>query len=237
LGVALALAPAAHASLVLQGLTPITGAGIGSEPTILTIQSTGAGTTETGCVGFSNLLGATMNGSGVCTGSSGDVKTGNSQTGSVVLSTIGAGTVDANTFSVIFNADQPAGGAITLTALTVAFYSPTGSLLFESGPVSCTAAGLTGCAFPTTVNGVGGAGYQFKLDSAQAAAANTAGVFTNSNNIVGLTAAASNATGGPETFFLAQVGPSTAVPEPTTMLLMGAGLIGLAFARKSRSSQ
>jgi hypothetical protein len=145
--------------------------------------------------------------------------------------------VDASTFSVIFNADQPAGGGITLTALTVAFYSPTGTLLFESGPVSCTAASLVGCAFPTTVNGIGGAGYQFKLDSTQAAAATTAGAFANTNNIVGLTAAASNATGGPETFFLAQVGPSTAVPEPTSMLLMGVGLIGLAFARKSRSSQ
>jgi len=108
LGVALALAPAAHASLILQGLTPITGAGLGSEPTILTIQSTGNATTETGCVSFNNILGASMTGAGVCTGSSGDVKTGSSQTGTVLLSAIGSGTVNASTFSVIFNADQPA---------------------------------------------------------------------------------------------------------------------------------
>jgi hypothetical protein len=36
----------------------------------------------------------------------------------------------------------------------------------------------------------------------------------------------------PDKLVLAQVGPGTAVPELTTMLLMGVGLIGL--ARKSR---
>jgi hypothetical protein len=232
----LALAPAAHASLVLEGLTPISGAGIGAEPTILTIQSTGAATTETGCVSFNNLLGASMTAAGVCTGSSGDVKTGASQTSTATLSAIGTGTVNANTFSVIFNAAQPAGGPITLTSLSVAFYSPTGTLLFESGAVSCASAGLTNCAFPSTVNGIGGAGYQFKLDAGQAATATADGAFNNMNNIVGLTASATNATGGPETFFLAQIGPSAPVPEPTSLLLMGAGLIGLAFARKIRTS-
>ena len=168
-----------------------------------------------------------MTAGGVCTGSSADVKTGSSQTGTVLLSAIGTGTVDASTFSVIFNADQPAGGPITLTGLTVAIYSPTGTLLFQSGAVSCAAAGLTNCAFPTTENGIGGAGYQFKLDAAQAATATAAGVFGNMNNIVGLTASASSAAGGPETFFLAQTSPTASVSEPSSMLLLSAGLIGL----------
>lgn len=235
-GMALALAPAAHASLILQDLVPISGAGIGSEPTILTIQGSGGAATETGCVSFNNLLGGSMTAGGACTGSSADVKTGASQTSTATLSSIGSGTVNANSFSVIFNADQPAGGPITLTSLSVAFYSPTGTLLFESGPVSCTAAGLTNCAFPTTINGIGGAGYQFKLDAGQAATATADGAFSSMNNIVGLTASASSAAGGPETFFLAQVGPNSPVPEPTAMFLMGAGLIALALLGKKRTA-
>jgi hypothetical protein len=230
----LGLAPAAHASLILQGLMPISGAGIGKEPTILTIQSNEPN--EAGCVSFNNLLGGSMTAGGVCTGSSADDKTGASQTSTSTLSAIGTGTVNASTFSVIFNADQPAGGPITLTSLTVAFYSPTGDLLFESGPVSCTAAGLANCNFPTTENGIGGAGYQFKLDAAQAAAATAAGAFANMNNIVGLTASASSVAGGPETFFLAQTGPTAFVPEPSNILLLSVGLIVLCAIRLKRTT-
>jgi len=204
----------------------------------LTIQGTGQATSETGCISFSNLGATGFNAvTGACTGSDGQVKPGASQTSLQPLSAIGTGGIDASNFGVVFNADQPAGGGITLTSLNVGFFnSTTGALLFQSGPVSCTSAGLTNCAFPTTVNGIGGAGYLFKLDAAQQAAATAAGVFATQTTIVGLSASATGIAGGPETFFLARVPGNTAVPEPTTMLLMGAGLIGLAFARKSRAS-
>jgi hypothetical protein len=232
---ALALAPAAHASLVLQSLIPLSGTGLGTEPTILTIQNSG---TETGCVSFSNL-GATgfSAGTGACTGSSADVKTGASQTSTQLLSAIGSGGINASNLGIVFNADQPAGGGITLTSLNVAFYDgTTGALLFQSGPVSCTAAGLSGCAFTSTVNGIGGAGYLFQLDAAQQTAATTAGAFSSQSNIVGLSASASNASGGSETFFLARIAGTSAVPEPASFVLMGAGLIGLLFAGKRRSA-
>jgi len=189
-------------------------------------------------VSFSNLgaTGFTAAPTGACTGSSADVSTGTSQTSTQPLSAIGTGGIDATNFGVVFNADQSAGGGITLTSLNVAFYNSAGTLLFQSGPVSCTAAGLTNCAFASTVHGIGGAGYLFKLDAAQQAAATAAGVFSTQTTIVGLSASVSGNSGGGETFFLARVPGISTVPEPTSMLLMGAGLIGLAFARKNRSS-
>src|SRR5579863_8461088 len=90
----LILAMSADASLILDSAIQVTGTGLGTEPTILTIQNS---PTETGCVSFSNL-GASFSG-GSCTGSSGDVKTGASQTSTQPLSAIGAG-VTASNFAI-----------------------------------------------------------------------------------------------------------------------------------------
>jgi hypothetical protein len=228
----LGLAQTVQASLILQSAIEVTGTGLGTEPTILTIQNN---PTETGCVSFSNI-GASFSGAS-CTGSSGDVKTGASQTSIQPLSAIGSGITGSN-FAIVFNADQPAGGAITLTGLTASFYSPTGTLLYQTNGFSCSTAGVAGCAFPSTVHGIGGSGFVFQLDAAQAAAATAAGVFLNQNDIVGLSASTSGASGGPETFYLGKTAGSTSsVPEPTTMFLMGTGLLGvLLFSRRRKSS-
>jgi len=56
----------------------------------------------------------------------------------------------------------------------------------------------------------------------------------------GLSASAINATGGNETFFVANSGtptPPTAIPEPETyaMMLAGLGLLGFIARRRSRN--
>jgi hypothetical protein len=87
---------------------------------------------------------------------------------------------------------------------------------------------------------VGNSGFVFSLDTAQAAAATAAGAFGSLNNRIGLSASASNATGGPETFFVTSSsvagggGAGGAVPEPATYVLIGAGLV--AFGIKSRTA-
>ena len=64
-------------SLILQSLTPLTGTGLGTEPTILTIQSPNNSSSEIGCVGAtSTQIGATLTAGGVCTGVDHTVLTG-----------------------------------------------------------------------------------------------------------------------------------------------------------------
>jgi len=234
---------AAHssfASIVLTSPVFVSGTGLGTQPTLLTISSQGSSSVEAGCVGNTSAqIGNSVSLLGVCSGSSLDVMTGASQIGPQTLAA--GGVTTAATFGIVFNAAEPAGNSITLTGLTASFYSPTGTFLYQTSGFSCP--GVAGCAFPNTNTGVGKSGFLFALDAAQQTAATAAGAFNNSGNLVGLFASASDATGGLETFYLAAIPPDGgggggggAVPEPGTMLLTVAG-IGLssigAYRRRS----
>jgi hypothetical protein len=121
--------------------------------------------------------------------------------------------------------------------MTAAYYSPTGAFLYQTSGVSCPQL-VGGCNFLTTNTGVGNSGYVFQLDAAQQAQAIAAGVFNNQNNLVGLSASASNVNGGNETFYLGVVGAAgpTPVPEPTTWALSLAGVILVGFSSLRRRS-
>jgi len=138
--------------------------------------------------------------------------------------------VNAANFGIVFNAVQPAGGPVTLNGLTVTFYSQTGILLFQASTTQVF-------NFATTQQGTGNAGYLFVLDLAQQIAANAAGAFSLATNRIGLAALVTNATGGPETFFVTNTGLTNVVPEPSTTALMATGLLSLAgFVRRRRRS-
>jgi len=233
-------AQSSFASLILTSPVFVSGTGLGTEPTLLTLASQGSSSTEAGCVGnTSTQIGSTVSLTGVCSGSTTDVQTGSSQIGPQTLAA--GGVTTASTFGIVFNASEPGGDSITLTGLTASFYSPTGTLLYQTSGFSCP--GLVNCTFPSTNTGTGKSGFLFSLDAAQQTAATSAGAFNNTGNLVGLAASASSATGGLDSFFLAAIPPAGGggggggtVPEPGTMLLTvaGIGLAGIgAYRRKS----
>ena len=212
--IGLAAAMPANAALILIGPGEIGGSGLGTVATVLTIQSPANSISESGSVSFNGTT-------DVITG---DALTGASQTRTRTLAEIGSPTT--SDFRLVFNAAEPAGNSITLTALTLNVYGTSGNLLYTT---SFTDVPKT---FAETFVGTGTSGYIFGFDATSIADA--AAAFSNPLNRIGLFASATNATGGNETFFIGAA-PAVAVPEPMSLALFGAGLLGLGMVRRKQS--
>lgn len=203
-------ATSASAELQYLGQLDLTGTGLGNVNTLLTIQSPANTTTETGSVSWNGTSSVT----------SGDTQAINN---TLSLSTLGA---NASNLLIVFNPVEPgnAANSINLDNLVATIYSPTGDALWNSGTFASV-------AFPTTDTGTGKAGFLFGLDATQSAEAQT---FWDGSNRLGLSASASNATGGHETFFATTTEVSP-VPEPSTYLMLFGGLALLILNSKGRS--
>jgi hypothetical protein len=227
---ALTVGSQAQAGLILLSDAPFSGSGIGAVNTILTLTSPANSTVEAGCVAFGGTVGTSACFGDVATG--GNELTGASQTQTRTVAQSGA--TMASNFAIVLNAQEPGGAlnSIVLEDLSVRFYNPTGGLLYT--------ATLNPATVPlnNTFTGTGNAGFVFVLDSGQAQGAQLAGAFSNPSNVIGLSARLSSATGGPETFFVGNLGTGggggvgTEIPEPMTYLTLGAGLMALGFSRK-----
>jgi hypothetical protein len=222
----------ASASIIPVSLVELDGTGLGAVSTLLTIQSPGNSTIETGCTAW-NGTAVTTTGCGFA-----DSKV-QAQFAAPTLASTGA--TSAADLRIVFNASEPGNASdIQLNQLVLTFYNQAGTL----SNVHSLAAPIF---FPSVQSGTGNSGFVFSLDTAEAAAAQT---FINNNGglgsvHIGLGASAGMADGGPgsatgglETFFAgssASIGPTVGsgdAPEPDSFLLIGAGLLTVAFAAR-----
>ena len=141
------------------------------------------------------------------------------------LTTRGAlGITKIGNLRIILNATESAGNAITVSSLALSFYDVAGITV---GTFSLAAP----VTFASTLTGIGQAGFTFGFDATQAAAASSLLGADLANVRIGLAAPLSDATGGPDTFF---VGNVTAVPEPAIYALMLGGLGAVGFVARRR---
>jgi hypothetical protein len=224
----------ARADLVLVGTVTIGGTGLGTVNTVLTLTSQGNNTTEQGCVGrgaAADFIGSTASGACVA-GPTTDVQTGASQTQTRTLAE--AGITSGANFAILFNAVEPGGNSITMNSLSATFYSLTGTILHTANYVGAPH------DFLTTQTGTGNTGEMFVLNAAEAATLQGLIAGLGAANIrVGLSTKEGDplpAQGGPETFFIFNNGAATVTPEPSTVVLMATGLVGLVgFVRRRRA--
>ena len=213
------------------------GSGLGAVSTILTMQSPGSGSFESGSVSRSGGADVTSDTGVLLNGSTtdvGNVKTGASQTLTRTLG--GNGITKASQIAIVFNADEPSGNAITLTGLKMSVFNGNTNI-FDAHLAQWM-------AFATTFTGIGKQGFVFRLDTAEAAALQTkldalSDPATIAALRIGLSASASDATGGPETFNLATIDPVTitTVPESGTLLFAITAIAGLSFGAWRRRNQ
>lgn len=216
---------AAHASLDYLGTVDLRGAGIGEKNTVLTIQSPRNTTSETGSVGL-DARGRQI--------TSGNVLKGDSQARVRSFGSVGIG--DASSLRIVFNAQEPGhdvDNSVTFSDLVLNVFSPPGALLF-------TTSAFTAVTFDATRTGIGRAGEVFGLDATDAARLQTAAGKGLASDFIGMAATVNNATGGPETFFVASAGGlplMSPVPEPRTLALVAGGLVIVGLRSRRRPSK
>jgi hypothetical protein len=213
----LAVPLGASAQIVANGTVDLSGTGLGTVSTILTVKSPGSSSVETGCVSPS--------GHAITDCGFADATVQSGQTQTVFLSALGG--VNGSNLSLVLNFAEPENEPDgQLDQLVLQLYNGAGASLF-------TAALPSPIFYASTGAGTGSSGFLFGL-SATSAAAFDAAVGAGGTTL-GLGTALSSVTGGQETFFVG-VSDVTVTPEPATMALLGSGLLGMFGVGRRRKS-
>ena len=242
--VAFAMPQTASASLVYDSKITASAQGFGNAPRDLTLQATGqtafesgsVSVSSTGAIAFGNAIpdSSVFLGNGVTNSSSldampnplrDDQKYGIPTTGSL-------GITSADQIAVLFNATEPSGDSINVTDVTLKFYTSGGSFL---GAIDGQQ------NFESSFAGNGVAGFTFVVDKAQQAFVNSLLAIGGAGTTLALEATLANFDGGPETFLIYKIGsdgpvPFGSVPEPSTVALLGLGLLGAAASRRKSAN-